>query len=161
MKKPAFEALKALYLREYYKKFPSIPENQRFAPKYTDKTANQLTKCILDFLKYNGHQAERISCTGRYIDNSKLVTDCIGRVRKVGTGKYIPASMQKGTADISAIIYGKSVKIEVKIGSDRLSDHQKKYAEQVEAAGGVYVVAKEFEDFYVWYNLTFGNKTGK
>lgn len=31
---------------------------------YSDKTANGLTNCIIDFLKYNGCYANRISTTG-------------------------------------------------------------------------------------------------
>ncbi len=165
MKSPALLDLKTLYLKEYYKKFSSIPENVRFAPKYTDKTANGLTKCIIDWLKYNGHQAERIAVTGRYIDNSKLEADCIGRVRRVGSGKFIPASMQKGTADISCTIAGRSVKIEVKVNKDKQSEFQKIYQKQVEMAGGVYYIAKDFNSFLQWYKelikINASRQTGK
>lgn len=57
-----------------------------------------------------------------------------------------------GSADISATIKGRSVKIEVKIGKDRQSDAQKKYQEMIERAGGVYIIAKNFDEFVEWYN---------
>jgi hypothetical protein len=60
--------------------------------------------------------------------------------------------MQRGTADISATIHGKSVKIEIKVGKDRQSEAQKRYQEQVERAGGVYIVIRDFDQFEAWYN---------
>ena len=63
--------------------------------------------------------------------------------------------MQRGTADISCTIQGKSVKIEVKVGRDRQSEAQCKYQAQVEASGGVYYIAKDFESFYQWFNEMF------
>ena len=124
-----------------------------YVPKtaYTDKTANGLTKCIVHWLNLNGWQAERISTTGRYIDNSKVVTDILGNKKKIGTGKYIKGSGTNGSADISATIKGRSIKIEVKIGKDKQSDAQKKYQEMIEKAGGVYFIATDFDDFMMFY----------
>ncbi len=144
--------LKQLYLDNNRQKYPSLPDAVRSYPKWTDRTANGLTKMILDFLKLKGHQAERISNTGRPIDNTKRVADILGRERIIGTIQWIPGSGTKGTADISATINGKSVKIEVKIGRDKQSPYQKKYQESVEAAGGLYIIAKSFTQFYELYN---------
>jgi len=129
-------------LRTRYPTFPYLPE-----PKYTDTTANGLTKCIKDFLNYCGHQSERISTTGRQVDNRKATTDVIGRARTVGSTKYIPGTGTNGSADISATIFGKSVKIEVKIGKDRQSADQKKYQQAIESAGGLYWIAKDYDGF--------------
>lgn len=120
----------------------SLPERFKdMKPKtYDPKTANGLTKMICDWIKYNGGQAERISTTGRYI---------------VAQKKWIKGSGTKGSADISATIQGKSVKIEVKIGKDRQSDDQKRYQEMIERAGGIYYIAKDFDSFYEWYNNNF------
>jgi hypothetical protein len=119
--------------------------------KYEDKTANGLTRCILDWLNLSGHFAERINTMGRIIDNRKTYTDVIGRTKTIGTAKYIPTTGTKGSADISATINGKSVKIEVKIGSDRQSESQKEYQERTEKSGGIYLIAKDFEGFYTEY----------
>ena len=107
---------------------------------YTDKTANGLTKMIIDWINFNGGQAERISTTGRYL---------------VAQRKWIKGTGTKGSADISATIQGKSVKIEVKIGKDKMSEDQHKYKQSIESAGGIYYIAKDFDSFYVWYNKTF------
>jgi len=155
----AIKILKNLWLETSRRRAPHFPENARIGavPRYSDKTANGLTKMIIDFLKFNGWQAERVSVTGRYIDKSKVFTDCIGRQRRIGSGKWIPASMQPGTADISATIAGRSVKIEVKCKAtkDWIRPEQREYQKQVEAAGGIYVVTTDFESFYKWYNLVF------
>ncbi|ANH80086.1 hypothetical protein A8C56_02985 [Niabella ginsenosidivorans] len=76
--------------------------------RYSDRTANGLTNCIMDFLKYHGHYANRINTTGQ--------------MRKInGKMTWTKGSTRKGTADIDAIINGTPVKIEVKIGRDRMS----------------------------------------
>ena len=119
--------------------------------KFEDATANGLTKCIIAWITLNGYQAERINTTGRYIDNSKIVTDVLGRKIKIGSGKYIKGTGTKGSADISATIKGKSVKIEVKIGNDRQSEYQKEYEADIIKAGGIYYIAKDFDNFINFY----------
>ena len=133
-------------------KYPNVPSHCVPAPKYSDKTANGLTKCITDFLKLSGWQAERISSMGRMIDKRTINTDCLGRQRTIGSLQYIKGTSTNGTADISATIKGRSVKIEVKIGADRQSEAQKKYESDVNKAGGVYMIAKDFDMFMEWYN---------
>ena len=147
----AIDILKDLKLKSIKEEFPSVPDHAIPAPKYSDKTANGLTKCIVEFLLLNGWQAERINTMGRVIDNRKQVTDVIDRTRTIGSTKYIPTTGTKGSADISATIKGRSVKIEVKVGKDRQSQAQKKYQEMIEKAGGVYIIARDFESFYDWY----------
>ena len=119
-------------------------------PVYSDKTANGLTKMVIDWITLNGGQAERISNMGRYIDSSKVVTNVLGQRIKIGSGKFIPGAGTNGTADISAIIKGKSVKIEVKM-KDKQSEAQKKYQESVEMAGGIYYIVRSFDDFMEKY----------
>lgn len=151
MKSKALKALEQLAFDAMRAKYPEMPIQYIPRAVYSDTTANKLQKAIIDFLNLSGWQCERISVQGRYIDNSKVVEDCLGRKRKIGSGKYIPSSMQKGSADLSATIAGRSIKIEVKIGKDRQSEAQKQYQQQVEQAGGVYLIAKDFQCFIDWY----------
>jgi hypothetical protein len=132
-------------------KYPRMPKEYIPKPTYSDKTANGLTKCIIHFVKANGYQAERISNTGRYIDNSKIVTDSMGFQKKIGSGQYIKGTGTNGTADISATIKGRSIKAEIKIGKDRQSEAQKKYQEDIERAGGIYIIVKDFDEFMNFY----------
>ena len=153
----AVNELKELYLNNSRIKYPTFPEYARTYPKYTDKTANGLTKCIIDYINLTGNHAERINCTGRIIDTRKTITDVADQCRTIGTIKYVKTAGQRGTADISATIQGRSVKIEVKIGADRQSEAQKQYEKSIVSSGGLYVIAKDFEQFLNWYKLTFGN----
>jgi hypothetical protein len=147
--------LQDLAMREHYKD-KTLPEYARYIKPYSDKTANGLTRCIIDFINYSGGQAERISVTGRYIDNSKIVTDVIGRQRKIGSGQWIKSSMTKGSADVASIIPGgKTVKWEIKIGKDKQSEHQKNYQQSVERAGGYYFSVSSWDDFLDKYNSLF------
>jgi hypothetical protein len=65
-------------------------------------------------------------------------------------GKWTPGQGTKGTADISATIRGRSVKIEVK-QKDKQSEHQKNYQKQIESAGGIYKIFRDFDTFSDWY----------
>ena len=147
----AIDILKNLKLESLRAEYPSVPAHAIPTQKYSDNSANGLTKCIIDFLQLSGHQAERINTMGRPIDNRKQVTDVIGRTKTIGTMTWGKSTATKGSADISATINGRSVKIEVKYGNDRQSEDQKKYQESIERSGGQYLIAKTFEDFYLKY----------
>jgi hypothetical protein len=148
------DRLKKLKLNESIKKRPNVPlyALESALPKYTDKTANGLTRCILDFLELCDYQVERINTMGRPIDNRKQVTDVIGRTKTIGSMTWGKSTATKGSADISATIQGKSVKIEVKIGKDRQSQDQKNYQAKIEKSGGQYWIAKNFDDFIKKYD---------
>jgi len=153
MKSDAIKELETLAIADNRKKHPTLPDYARCTRKYSDKTANGLTTCIIDFLRFKGWQAERIAVTGRYIDNSKVVTDVTGMRRRIGSGKWIPTSGQKGSSDLSAVIAGRSVKIELKVcKGDRQSEAQKEYQRQVEQAGGLYWLVRSFDEFMSFYN---------
>ena len=134
------------------KKYPSMNPNYVPKTKYTDKTANGLTKYITNFLKLSGQQTKQINSIDRIIDKQIINTNYLSRQRTIGSLQYIKGNSTNGTADISATIKGRYVKIEVKIGADRQSEAQKKYESDVNKAGGVYVMAKDFDIFMEWYN---------
>lgn len=124
---------------------PSIPPQNIPRRNLKDDSANSLTQLIIKHIQYCGWQAERVSSSGRYVaDNPKR--DLFGRVQIQG-GRWIPPTSTNGTADISATIGGRSVKIEVKFGADRMSAAQIAYKESVERSGGVYVVAHTFSQY--------------
>ena len=129
--------LKELSLKSKMAKYPNIPGSYIPPTKYEDKTANGLTKAIVDFIDYSGGWATRISVEGRYIE-------------KLGT--RIPSSVKIGTADIHACYKGIHLSIEVKIGSDRQSEAQKEIERDIKAAGGQYFIAKDFDSFHEWFS---------
>lgn len=115
--------------------------------KFSDKTANHLTKAIVAFLKLKGHMVWRQSSEGRYRPG-KQYTDVIGRTH-LGRGQFLPGT-NKGHADVCAIINGTFTAVEVKI-NDKQSPAQKAYQKEVEGNGGTYLIAKDFQSFYDWY----------
>jgi hypothetical protein len=133
-----------------------MPTEYVVRTKYNDTTANGLTKCVTDYINLIGGQAERISNTGRYIDESRIVTDVLGNRKKIGSGKYIKGTGTNGTADISATFKGKSIKIEIKM-KDKQSEVQKEYQQAIERAGGIYFICHNFDEFLEKFN-TFANQ---
>lgn len=142
MQNDAIHPLKALENLSYQikrAKCPNVP--YLTGRKYRDDKTNDLTRCVIDWINFNGYQAERINSTGRQY-NIK------------GQLKWIPGSNTKGTADISATIKGRSIKIEIKCratGDHYQSEGQKKYQSMIERAGGVYIIVRDFQEFYYWY----------
>ena len=115
--------------------------------KYRECSANELTRSIIALIIYIGGHAERINTTGRVVQRKGAKRLVNGKWVDSVRNEYIPTSGQRGSADISATINGKSYKIEVKYGRDVQSDAQKVYQNQIEQCGGVYIIAKTFEQF--------------
>mgnify|MGYP007104053110 FL=1 len=133
------------------------PQFAKYAPKakYRDDNANGLMRCVIDWIRLHGGQAERVNTMGVPLDTRRQVTDIMGHNRTIGSLTWRPSGSTKGSADISATIHGLAVKIEVKIGRDRQSPAQRKYQQAVEQAGGLYFIAKDFTSFVAWYRQTF------
>ena len=160
VKSHAVKELENLKLQKLKEKYPSNPYPPK--SKYKDNTANGLTRCVIDFLQFSGFQAERISSMGRQIDRREKVTDFIGRTRVIGSVSWVPGTSTNGTADISAIVAGRSVKIEIKCratGDKYQSESQKEYQAEVEQAGGIYLIVRDFEEFHEWFK-SFCNGEG-
>ncbi len=105
---------------------------------YSDKTANQLTRAIEDFLNYfPGGVAEgtRINSTG----TPRQMPD--------GSIKWSKSNMKLGIADVKGTFKGRALNIEVKIGRDMQSEAQKKEQERIIKAGGIYWLANSFPHF--------------
>lgn len=155
----AIEHMKALYLEYDRIKSPNFPEYARCFPNCFSKLSetNGLTQGIICYIKLHGWFAERITSSGRVIDNRETYVDVVGFVKQVGSKNYIPGTSQRGTADISAIIAGRSVRIEVKNSKtkDRKSPAQKGYEVATNITGGIYYVASDFKSFTEWFDSKF------
>jgi hypothetical protein len=153
-KSKEIKTLEALAIAEAQKKYPNLPLSHFIATrKYSDNSANALTKCVLDFLKLSGNFAERINTTGIVRDKRKIVTDCIGRTRQIGQLTWIRSGVTRGSSDIHAIIDGKAIFIEIKYGKDIQSKYQKTFEQNVTKAGAKYLIIKSFEEFFNWYKI--------
>ena len=140
------DALKARKQAQY----PNVPEYAITIPKYEDRTANGLTRCIIDFLNsQNGCCCFRISNEG------------IMRIDKNGKAFRATSSMQNGISDLISCVWGRFVSIEVKVNKDVQSQAQIDYQRQIENACGYYVIAKDFKGFLDWFNLKKGGENGR
>lgn len=120
--------------------------------RFNDSTEAGLIKCIQQFIKLNGGIAERINSMGRQVDNRQTVTDPITGAKKViGSVDWIRGTSTIGTADVSITVFGLSIKVEIKIGKDRQSQAQLEYQKRIEAAGGIYIVARSFDGFLIQF----------
>jgi hypothetical protein len=151
MNKTNQQLLKALELDDLRLKYPSLDEKYMAFTKWSDNSANALTKCVIAYITYKGGQAERISSQGQYREGAKIQVGT-GEIayHKQLPGKWTPGQSTKGTADISSTIRGRSVKIEIK-QKDQQSEVQKQYQAAIERAGGVYIIVRSFDEFVGWY----------
>lgn len=131
-------------------KYPNMPLHTIPQPKVQENSANALTRATIEFLRAEGWQAERISTTGRFIQG-KVVENVLGGKQQL-PGKWIKGSGTRGSADISATIKGRSVKIEIKYGRDRQSEDQKKYQAAIEKAGGQYWIVRDLDGLLDMYD---------
>lgn len=130
------KALNQLVHQQHIKRSP-LPEFAVPAPAFKQNSANEVTKSICAYVEALGGRADRINVQGQW--NQKLK-------------KYTKSHTRKGVADIICCIKGRYVAVEVKYGKDRQSEHQKIYQQAVVNASGYYVIAKDFDSFYNWYN---------
>ena len=147
----ALKKLQRLEFEERYRNKPNYPDYAKVKTRYSDRTANGLTKCVLRFLQITGNHAERVNVTGRPIDRTKVVTNALGQQQRIGSIEWLPTTGMKGSGDIHAVIKGRFVAIEVKM-KDRQSEAQKEYQKQIEQAGGLYWLVRSFDEFIRLYN---------
>ena len=141
-KPQAVKDLERLAHDRFRTEHPNFPEYAIPPQSYRDDTANGLTRCVVEFVRFHGGQAERIFTT---------------RVPEQRRGRIVSrkSNTTNGRADISATLAGRSVKMEIKIGADRQSEAQRRYQVAIERAGGLYVIVKDFTSFVEWYGVTF------
>lgn len=137
--------LSTLKFQEDRKSRPNIPEYAIPKATYSDKTASGLTKSIKAYCDLKGIFCQRSGSEGRYRPGTSVV-DVIGRTRLM-KGTWLPGH-QKGIADLTMVVNGKYIGVEVKIGNDRQSDVQKEFETDLIKAGGCYVIVKSWDDFY-------------
>lgn len=139
-----------LYQQDFKQRYPSAYAHSGFIKTTFPKTAtsNGLTQFVIKFLTYSGYYANRISSTGRLIDTGVKQPSGIILQSK----KWIRGNTQRGTADIHAIIEGRHVSIEIKIGRDQMSVFQDEEKEKVTKAGGVYWIVKTPDDFLLKFD---------
>lgn len=143
---------KRVYLRHRHPTFNESEINSFAFYDKTDTTANGLTSCVCDYLKFAGWQAERINTMGVARANYKIDPHTGKRIGDAVGVTWTKGGSTPGSADISATIHGRSVKIEVKM-KDRQSEAQKQYQQAIEAAGGQYWLIHNMTEFFQQYDF--------
>jgi hypothetical protein len=126
-------------------KYPNMKPSYIPREKLTDKTANGLTKAIMKYMTAIGGHGNRIQSQGQYVPDRKEKVD--GRSVVSMVGGWRAGTTKRGTADLMCAYAGVVVMVEVKIGRDRQSEHQKNYQLEIEGAGVPYLIARNFEQF--------------
>ena len=137
----AYQKLKLL-LQKKHEGFPKaylIPPEKYFYKNtsHREYLSKWLEAVICNLLNFAGHPTKKVETTGRKIK------------AKSGKEIYIKTrTSRKGEPDVMAIIDGRAVYFEVKIGADRLSDDQKTFIERLQKAGAVVHIIKTVDDFF-------------
>lgn len=87
--------------------------------------------------------------------------ELIGRIRSGKFATWTKGSTNRGTPDIDAIINGRPVKIEVKVGKDVIRQDQRQEQMKIEFAGGLYYIARTMLEFLEWYEKFMIGQSGK
>lgn len=90
-----------------------------------------LVNAIIDLIRYSGGVATRINAGMQVIDQP--------------TGRRVVRGAPAGTSDILACYRGQYLAIECKIGSNKPTAAQEIFLADVEAAGGIALVAWDIE----------------
>ena len=136
MEKPltALQRLDNLSYQSKIEQYSNMPIKAIPRTKYSDASANELTKSVIDFVRLKGFYATRIQSQGQKR----------GNVMTFGT-------TQRGTADAHICINSTHISCEIKFGKDKQSDAQKQVQKEVESSGGIYLLIRDFEQFYKFY----------
>lgn len=112
---------------------------------FTEKGANELTRSIEAFIRYTGNYADRINNTGIY--DTKLK-----KFRRSNTRKGIADIMASKKIEYQNRTFAVTVAIEIKYGNDKLSEYQLRMKDDIERTGGVYIVARTWDNFIIDWN---------
>ena len=128
--------------QQKFKDHPHCETRKELFPTrpFTEKGANELTRSIEAFIRYTGNYADRINNTGIY--DAKLK-----KFRKSNTRRGIADVMATKKIEHQGRYFAITVAIEIKYGNDKLSEYQLRIKDDIERAGGVYLVARTWEQF--------------
>lgn len=109
-------------------------------PKKKSTPANELTSSVMKYMKSLRCAVARINTTGIYDEK-------LGRYRFSGSTNGVEDVNCVMPVNISGLKVGVTVAVEIKVGKDKMRPEQLERKENVEKAGGHYIVAKTFDQF--------------
>lgn len=142
----AEERNKVLRMKNPMQTFYSKTNHRQYLSKFIESV-------ILKMLRAKGADPVKVQDSGKYIDNSKTVSDILGILRIIGSGEYVKdATVRPGRADVRCFYNGKMYNLEVKVGADRMSEAQINEQQRATLNGEEYVIIKTIDDFLDIYN---------
>lgn len=104
---------------------------------YSDRTNIGLTRCITDYLRYSGyHLVDRKS-------------------NRRQSFKWRKSPSQSNPEEIEAVIHGRALRIQIRIGDEPVSGQQLREKLKAESTGGLFYVARDFQSFLHWFETVF------
>jgi hypothetical protein len=144
-------------------KTPSVPDYAVPMKKFTDQSSGGLTDAIIFFLNevypllYKRKAfVWRQGSEGRYRPG-EVLTEGLWGTKKQMPGKWLPG-LTNGIGDIMGAINGQAVAIEVKIRTDTQKKAQAKFQANFERGGGIYVIARTWEQWIEIFLKLFSSK---
>lgn len=134
-KPEAVKLLERIATEDAQRRHPSIDPAHLAPRRFRDDTANGLTACIVAYARLTGAFTSRLNNTGIYRN-----------------GRYTYGTSRRGLPDVLITRDGVSIFVEVKVKRDRMSDDQRRVSDEQRQAGGIYYVARSFEDFKEFYD---------
>jgi len=133
----ALRILEGLVEAQNRKRYPMIPEHARPRVRFNDQTTNDLTSAILEAFKVHGIFATRLDSKGTY---------------NAGLGRFIPSRQRKGMPDVSALLAGRSLYVEVKCKAtkDKIRPDQEATIAELRRSGARVCIAEDFQEFWEW-----------
>ena len=128
--------------QQKFKDHPHCETRKELFPTrpFTEKGANELTRSIEAFIRYTGNYADRINNTGIYDPKTK-------KFRRSNTRRGIADVMATKRIEHQGRFFAITVAIEIKYGNDKLSEYQLRIKDDIERAGGIYLVARTWDQF--------------
>lgn len=124
--------------REEFREYSGL---NKIRKKRGQSPTNALTKAIKKYTdSHHKCHLYRINTTGIYDAN-------LGMYRTSGSAKGIP--------DLVGLLLGRFFSVEVKIGRDVQSNVQKKRQAEIEYCGGIYYIARSFDEFKKFFDAAY------
>ena len=113
------------------------------------KSAAQVESLISEWVSRIGGVCTKVNIMGREITKTTESTFA-GKPISIRKKSFIPSTTRKGTSDLIVGYKGRILYVEVKFSkSDRQSQHQRKFEQDVIKAGCDYIIVKDLKDFYL------------
>ncbi len=126
--------------------------------KFTDTSEKGLKECIRAFCEMDGKAyfsstPNKSFQVGEKKTSKSSTLEIISGIGKVSLKPIFGySSGTNGMSDMHGHIDGKAVFLEIKIPGDTQQDNQIEFEAEINRTGAIYIIVKDFQDFYSKFN---------